>query len=147
MWVGSPVTADTTLTGDGALSMFSQLQQGSASANAVVTLCIALYDIPPTNNVVGSLADILLSGFQPSVIGGATYTPATDPSTGTNWPTAGPTQTSFTFRFLSSPTSVYVVPVGHRLGIRVWVNVNVNAAVNLLYDNPNYPSFVELNSQ
>jgi prepilin-type N-terminal cleavage/methylation domain-containing protein len=147
MWVASPVTADTTLTGDGALTMFSQMANGAANASAVVTFCIELYDIPPTNGVAGSLADILLTGSQPKPIGvSAAYIPPSDPSTGGNWPT-GPTQTSFEFRVLTSPTAVYVLPAGHRLGIAVWVKVNVNAAVDLIYDNPNFPAELLVNAQ
>jgi hypothetical protein len=146
MWVTSPVTADTTMTGDGALTMFSQIANGAANANAVVSFCIELYDIPPTNGVAGSLLDILLPGSQATAMGGAAFIPPTDPTTHGNWPTA-PTQTAFTFRFVSSPTGVYVVPVGHRLGIRIWVKVNVNAAVDLIFDNPNFPASLQLNSQ
>jgi hypothetical protein len=143
MWVSSPVTANTTLTGDAALTMFSQL---AGTASAVVSFCIELYDIPPTNGVLGSLADIFLTGSQPNAIGGAAYVPPTDQTSGSNWPSTS-TQTSFAFHFTSTPTTVYVLPDNHRLGVRVSFKVNVHAALDLLYDNPNYPAGLQVNVQ
>jgi hypothetical protein len=146
MWVSSPLTANMTLTGDGALTAFSQVVNSSANAHALVSFCIELYDIPPTNGVAGSLADILLAGFQPAALGGAAYVPPTDAGTGSNWPSAA-SQTSFGFHFLPSNTASVTVAAGHRLGIRIWVKVNLNAAVDVAYDNPNYPASLQLNSQ
>jgi prepilin-type N-terminal cleavage/methylation domain-containing protein len=138
-WVSSPVTATTTLTGDGGLSMFSQTVGG---ANAVVSFCIEIYDVPPSGQP-GSLADIL--AWSPVALGGAGYVAPTDPATGGNWPTS-PSNASFIFNFRGSGGSVSIAP-GHRIGVRIWVKVNLNTAIDLLYDHSLYPSQVQLNTQ
>jgi prepilin-type N-terminal cleavage/methylation domain-containing protein len=139
-WVSSPIQVTTTLTGAAALNMYSQMVGG---ANALVSFCIELYRIP--NEGVAGLPDLLLAALNPVALGGAGYVAATDPSTGGNWPTAA-TQTSFAFNFTSSGTTVTLNP-GDRLGVRIWVKVNLNAAVDLLYDNPVYPAALQLNVQ
>jgi prepilin-type N-terminal cleavage/methylation domain-containing protein len=140
LWVSAPLSASMTLTGDGALTMFSQTLGG---ASAVVSFCVEIYDVPPTNGVAGSLADILFT--QPVALGGAAYVPETNPSTGANWP-GSPTQTSFTFNYRGSQGTVSVA-AGHRLGVRIWMKANVNTAIDLLYDHPQYPASLQLNSQ
>jgi hypothetical protein len=137
-WVSSPLTASMTLTGDGGLSMFTQTVGG---ANALVSFCIELYDVPPSGSP-GSLADLL--AWPPVALGGAGYVPATNPQTGGNWPTSA-TQLSYIFNFRGSNGSV-TLAAGHRLGIRVWAKASVNAAVDLLFDNPADPSQVQLNT-
>jgi prepilin-type N-terminal cleavage/methylation domain-containing protein len=138
-WVSSPVTATTTLTGDAGLSMFTQSVGG---VNAIVSFCIEIYDIPPAGGSSG-LGDIL--AFPPVALGGAGYVAPTDPATGGNWPTT-PTNASFIFNFRGSGGTVSIA-AGHRLGVRIWVKVNLNAAIDLLYDHPLYPSQVQLNTQ
>jgi hypothetical protein len=139
-WVSSPVQVTTTLTGAAALNMYSQTLGG---VNALVSFCIELYRIP-SEGVTG-LPDLLLASLSPVALGGAGYVAATNPSTGGNWPTT-PTQTSFAFNFTSSGTTVTLSP-GDRLGVRLWVKVNLKAAVDLLYDNPVYPAALQLNVQ
>jgi type II secretory pathway pseudopilin PulG len=139
-WVSSPVTASTTLTGDGGISLFSQTV---GSAQAVVSFCIEIYDIPPSNGTSGSLTDIL--AWPPVALGGAGYVGATDPATGGNWPTSA-TQISYIFNFRGSNGTVSIAP-GHRLGVRLWFKANLNTALALLYDNPLYPSQLQLNTQ
>jgi Tfp pilus assembly protein PilV len=138
-WVSSPVTATTTLTGDGGLSMWTQT---AGAVNAVVTFCIAIYDVPPSGGSAGSLQNIL--SWPPTYLGAALYKPPTDPGTGGNWPT-GSTATSFIFNFRGSNGSVAIAP-GHRLGVRIWANVSGNVSIGVLYDNPLYPAQLELNS-
>jgi len=137
-----PTAAATTLTGDGALTMFSQT---AAGAEALVSFCVALYDIPPSNRVAGSLQDIRIPGSQPIVLGGAAYVPPTHPSTGGDWPTSA-TQTSFTFRFIPANTTASLA-AGDRVAIRIYVKVNLNVPIDLVYDNPDYPASLQLNSQ
>jgi prepilin-type N-terminal cleavage/methylation domain-containing protein len=139
-WVSSPVQVTTTFTGAGALNMYSQAVGG---ANALVSFCIELYRIP--NEGVAGLPDLLLASLSPVALGGAAYVAATDPSTGGNWPSS-PTQTSFAFNFTSNGTTVTLNP-GDRLGVRIWVKVNLNVAINLIYDNPVYPAALQLNVQ
>ena len=139
-WVSSPVTATTTLTGDGGISLFSQTV---GSAQAVVSFCLEIYDIPPSGGSAGPLADIL--AWPPVALGGAGYVAQTDPSTGGNWPTS-PNQISYIFNFRGSGGTVSIAP-GHRLGVRLWFRANVNAALALLYDNPQYPTQLQINTQ
>jgi hypothetical protein len=132
-WVSSPVTATTTLTGDGGISMFTQTLN---SAQAAVSFCIEIYDVPPSGSA-GSLADLL--AWPPVDLGGAGYVAAS------TWPTAA-SQVSFIFNFRGSNGTVSLAP-GHRLGVRIWMKANLNAAIDLLYDNPLYPAQVQLNTQ
>jgi hypothetical protein len=139
-WVTSPVTATTTLTGDGGISLFSQTVGG---AQAVVSFCVEIYDIPPSGGTVGSLADIL--AWPPVALGGAGYVGETDPGTGGNWPTSA-NQISYIFNFRGSSGDVSIAP-GHRLGVRIWFKANLNTALDLLYDNPLYPTQLQLNTE
>lgn len=138
MWVSSPVTATTTLTGDGGVSLFTQTLN---SVQALVSFCIEIYDIPPSGSA-GSLADLL--AWPPVDLGGAAYVPPTG-SSGGNWPTSA-SQASFIFNFRGSKGSVSIA-AGHRLGIRIWAKVNANVPIAVIYDNPLYPAEVQLNSQ
>jgi len=136
-WVASPLTASTTLTGDGALTMFSQTAGG---VPAVVSFCIEIYDVPPSGAAT-TLTDIF--AWPPVVVGGAAYVGATDPSTGGNWPTAA-SQLSFVFNYSQQPVTI---AAGHRVGVRIWFKENSNTAIDLIYDNPNYAAQLQLNSQ
>jgi prepilin-type N-terminal cleavage/methylation domain-containing protein len=139
-WVSSPVTATTTLTGDAGISLYSQTV---GSASAVVSFCLEIYDIPPSNGSAGSLLNIL--AWPPVSLGGAGYVGATDPATASNWPTSA-TQVSYIFNFRGSSGTVSIAP-GHRLGVRLWFKANLNTALDLLYDNPSYPTQLQLNTQ
>ncbi len=138
MWVSSPVTATTTLTGEGGLSMFTQTLN---SVQAIVSFCIEVYDVPPSGSS-GSLIDLL--AWPPVDLGGAGYVAETG-SGGGNWPTS-PTQISYIFNFRGSQGAVSIA-AGHRLGVRIWVKANANVPIDLLYDNPLYPAQVQLNTQ
>ena len=138
-FVTAPLTASLTLTGDGGISAYTQTLGG---ANAVVSFCIEIYDVPPSGSA-GSLGDIL--AWPPVALGGAGYVPLTDPSTGGNWPTS-PADVSYVFNFRGSSGSVSIA-AGHRIGVRIWMKANINNAIDLLYDNPSYPSEIQLNSQ
>lgn len=138
LWVSSPVTATTTLTGEGGVSMFTQTLN---SVQALVSFCIEIYDVPPSGSP-GSLANLLV--FPPVALGGAGYVADTG-SGGGNWPT-NPTQVSYIFNFRGSGGTVSLAP-GHRLGVRIWVKVNANLPIDVLYDNPLYPAQVQLNTQ
>lgn len=138
-WVSSPVTVSETLTGDAGISMFTQTLGG---AQAVISYCIEIYDVPPDGSP-GSLMDIL--AWPPVALGGAGYVAATDPSTGGNWPT-GTSGVSFIFNFRGSNGAVTIAP-GHRIGVRVWIKANLNTAIDLIYDHPQFPAQVQLNTQ
>jgi type II secretory pathway pseudopilin PulG len=139
-WVSSPVTATTTFTGDGGISLFSQTL---GNTQAVVSFCLEIYDIPPSNGTAGSLFDIL--AWPPVALGGAGYVAETDPNTGGNWPTSA-NQVSYIFNFRGSNGAISIAP-GHRIGVRLWFKANVNAALDLVYDNPLYPTQLQLNTQ
>ncbi len=137
MWLSAPVATNTTLTGAGGINLFTETQNAT---DAVVTFCIEIYSVPPSDGVAGSVADIL--GWPPTALGGAAYVAPTDPATGANWPTS-PSNVAFTFNFASSGVTV---AAGNRIGVRVWMLANVNTAIALIYDNPLYPSSIQLNS-
>ncbi len=138
MWVTPTVTTATALTGAGALNLFTETQSG---VSAVVTLCLELYEIPPSSGIAGSLANLF--AFPPVAIGGAAYVPPTNPSTGSNWPTS-PSNVDFEFTFASAGVTV---PSGDRVGLRIWMVAETNTNIALLYDSQTYPSEVQLNSQ
>jgi hypothetical protein len=128
-----------TLTGAGGLTIFTQTLQSTAQ---VVSLCVQVYDVPPSGSA-GSLADI--EAWRPVSLGGAAYVPPTSPTTGSNWPQAE-SELSFVFNFRGSNGAV-TVPTGDRIGFRVWIASTVNSAIDVIYDNPNYPAQLQLNSQ
>jgi hypothetical protein len=136
-WVTPPLTSAMALTGAAGLTIWTQTAGG---ANAIVTYCAAIYDVPPSGGTAGSLANIL--SWPPTYLGAGAYTPPTDTSTGTNWPASG-TEASFAFTFASSSVTV---PTGHRIGLRVWASDSANVGVATLYDNPLSPSQLQVNS-
>jgi type IV pilus assembly protein PilV len=147
-WVTPTLPAPMVLTGDGGLTLFTKTLNGAAET---VSLCVEIYDVPPSGSA-GSLADIEAVGtgtpppsWQPVNLGGAAYVPPVDPTSGSNWPLAA-TQLSFVFNFRGSNGAV-TVPAGDRIGMRVWMKANVNNPIDLIYDNPNYLSQLQLNSQ
>lgn len=139
LWATAPLTSALTLSGYGGLTVFSQTLGGAAG---LVSFCVEIYDIPPSGSS-GSLKDIL--AWVPVDLGGGALVNQTDPSSGSNWPEAVQ-QVSFDFNFRGSGGSV-TVPAGDRIGARVWMKSSVNTPIGLLYDNPNYPAQLQLNSQ
>jgi hypothetical protein len=111
--------------------------QTVGSVSASVLFCIALYDVPPSGGVAGSLANLL--SWPPVYLGAAAYSPPG------GWPT-DTTQTAFSFNFRGSQGVVSIAP-GHRLGVRIWIKDSVGAAIAVLYDHPTYPAQLELNTQ
>lgn len=142
LWVSPPLSGALTLTGNGGMNLYSQTQSGTP---AVVTLCLAVYDVPPSGGVSGSLSDILAAGSQPVLLGFVAYVPPTDPATGSNWPTSA-SNFAFSFDFLA-PGTTAKVDTGHRIGVRLWDAVSSNTNIALIYDNPSDPSEIQLNSQ
>jgi prepilin-type N-terminal cleavage/methylation domain-containing protein len=136
-WVSSPLGTDTTFTGAGGISLFTQTVNSTTAG--LVTFCIEIYDVPPSGSA-STLTDIL--AWPPVAIGGAAYVAATDPSTGSNWPSSA-SQISFTFNYSQSAVTI---AAGHRVGVRVWFKENLGTSIDLIYDNPNYVSQVQLNS-
>lgn len=39
------------------------------------------------------------------------------------------------------------IAAGHRIGVRVWMVANANVPIALIYDNPLYPSEIQLNGE
>jgi prepilin-type N-terminal cleavage/methylation domain-containing protein len=139
LWATAPLASSLSLTGYGGLTVFSQTLGG---APELVSFCVEIYDIPPSGSA-GSLSDIL--AWPPQDLGGAALVQATSPSTGGNWPEAV-NEVSFNFNFRGSNGAV-TIPAGDRIGVRIWMKANVNTPIAVLYDNPNYPSQIQLNSQ
>jgi|GEM_PF-5177386 len=136
-WVTNPLSSSKTLTGAGGISLFTQTL---GSAAATVSFCAEIYDVPPSGTA-SSLAD--LDAYPPVALGGGAYVPPTDPSTGSNWPLSLG-ETSFVFTFSNQPVTV---PAGDRIGLRVWMKATQDTPIDVVYDNPNYPSQLELNTQ
>jgi len=125
MWVTPPVGQATTLTGAGALTLYSQTLGG---VDASVTLCLALYDVP------GSIANLVAT--PPTELGRASYGL-------TAWPSApAPVSFSFDFRGGSGPVTV---GAGHRIGLRLWPAGASGADIAAIYDHPSYSSSLQLN--
>ena len=127
LWVSAPLTANTTFTGDGGMSIYTQTAN---SASTGVTLCVAVYDVP------SSIANLVSS--PPTELGGVAYTASP-------WPTVL-SPLSFHFDFLAIGATATIAS-GHRLGIRVWVASSGGNDLALAYDNPSYSSQIELNTQ
>jgi prepilin-type N-terminal cleavage/methylation domain-containing protein len=139
MWVSPALSSSMTLTGAGGLTIYTQTLDNAAQ-NPVVSLCVQIYDVPPSGSA-GSLADLI--AYPPVAVGGAGYVGPTDPATHGNWPAAA-SQISFAFTFAQQ---AYTVPSGDRIGLRIWDKTNPSMPVDVIYDSPNYPSQLQLNSQ
>ena len=136
-WVSPPLAASMTLTGQGGLSLYTQMND---NASAVISFCIEIYDVPPSGSP-GSLSDLL--AWPPIALGGSGYVAATDPSTGSNWPSTI-SQLGYAFTFSNSAVTI---PAGDRIGVRVWIEATANASISLMYDDYAYPTAIQLNSQ
>jgi hypothetical protein len=137
-WVSSPLSTGTNFTGAGGISMFTQTVNSTTSG--LVTFCVEIYDVPPSGSAQ-TLTDIL--AWPPVAVGGAGYVAATDPSTGGNWPSSS-SQLSFVFNYSQQPVAI---AAGHRVGVRLWFKENLSTSIDLIYDNPNYPAQLQLNSK
>ncbi|MCW2966385.1 MAG: hypothetical protein JWM71_157, partial [Solirubrobacteraceae bacterium] len=124
-WATPPLSAPMVLTGSGGMTLNSQT---AAGVTAGVTLCLGLYDAASITNLIAT---------PPVRVGVVAYTVA-------QWPTA-PTPVSFSFDFLTGST--YAVALGHRLLARLWVAPTSGADIATIYDHPDYPSVLQLNSQ
>jgi hypothetical protein len=143
-WVTPKLSSAATLTGSGGLTIYTQTVNPGGTAPSpppVVTFCVEIYDVPNETSVLGSLADIL--AWPPVPKGGASYVATTQPSGG-NWPTQV-TQTSFLFTFSAQTVTI---PQNDRIGLRVWEYSEPGPAapIDLIYDNPTYPSQLQLNT-
>lgn len=125
MWVTAPLTQATALTGAGGMTLHTQTAGG---VSASVTLCVAIY-------AMGANIANLVS-LPPTRLGVVAYAVA-------EWPPA-PTPLSFSFDFVTGGT--ISVASGQRIGVRVWVAASSGADLVLLYDHPEYPSVLQLNS-
>jgi prepilin-type N-terminal cleavage/methylation domain-containing protein len=112
LWVTPALSAETKLTGYGGMSLYTQTLN---NVSAVVTLCVAVYDVSSITNMVKT---------KPTKLGYASYTPAT-------WPTTM-TELSFEFKFLSSGT--VTLAKEHRVGVRIWPAASSASAIAIAYD-------------
>jgi hypothetical protein len=127
LWVSAPLATSTTFTGGGGMTIYSQTANNATTS---ATFCIAIYDVP------NSLTNLVAT--PPTELGAVSYS---SPS----WSTVL-SPLSLPFSFLASGSTV-TVAAGHRVGVRVWVTSSGGADIAIAYDNPNYPSQVELNAQ
>src|SRR5947209_4467832 len=81
--------------------------------------------------------------WPPVALGGAAYVGELNPSTSSNWPSSAD-QVSFTFNYSQQAVTI---AAGHRLGVRIWFKENASTSIDVLYDNANYPTQLQLNSE
>lgn len=127
MWVSSPVSTNTTFSGDGGLSLFTQTL---ASVAATVNFCIQIYD------VANSVANLIAT--PPTALGGASYASS-------NWPQTL-TSLAFIFNFRGAAGPV-TIAANHRIGIRIWIAATSTADIAAVYSHPLYQSQIQLNTQ
>lgn len=125
-WTTAQQSSSVTLTGSGGTTLYSKTANGQAAS---VTLCLAVYDVPPSSY-------LNLITLPPIRLGVVAYTLA-------QWPTVL-TPISFTFNFLGSGTAV--LPTGDRIGIRVWVAAG-GVPIQLAYDGASVDSQFQLVKQ
>jgi hypothetical protein len=125
MWVTAPLAAPMTVTGDASLSLSTATFNG---VSAEVTLCIRFYNVPAsiTNLVTNS----------PTAIGTGSHTQTTWPQTAT--------AVGFSMDFRGTSGN-YTIPMGNRLGVRIWAAASAGADVAAIYDHPLHPAFVQIN--
>jgi hypothetical protein len=135
---GTPSTSDNTkggfwatpqvpsrvLNGKGGATLYTHTVDNMTASG---TVCIAVYDVPP------SILNLI--ALPPTELGRVSYSLS-------NWPKQ-PTQISFPFTYR---TSNYTVPANHRIGVRIWVSSASGSDLVIVYDHPSYPTYVELNS-
>jgi prepilin-type N-terminal cleavage/methylation domain-containing protein len=125
-WTTPPQTTALTLNGNGGMTLNTQTVGG---VQASITLCVAIYDVSP-------LSFLSLITIPPIKLGVVAYTLA-------QWPTTS-TPVSFNFNFLGSGTAV--IPLGDRIGVRIWVAGGVTP-IQAQYDGVSADSVVQLTSQ
>jgi hypothetical protein len=138
MWASPTLSSPMTLTGAAGLTVYTQTLQG-ATQNPLVSFCAELYDVPPSG-APGSLADLV--AYPPVPLGGGSFIAPAN-TNGGNWPAAA-TQVSFAFTFSQQAVTVRA---GDRLGLRIWEESNPSVPIAVIYDNPNYPAQLQVNSQ
>jgi len=126
-WVTPGLAADTTLTGDGGMTLYAQSSSGVAAS---ATICVGIYVVP------ASLLGLIT--LPPISLGVVRYVAAALPGV--------PTPVSFNFNFLAGGAAKLVV-AGNRIGVRVWVEASAATDVTLIYDHPQSASQLQLNSQ
>ncbi|GAC1438157.1 MAG: hypothetical protein NVSMB51_13550 [Solirubrobacteraceae bacterium] len=125
-WVTPALGTATTLTGAGGTTLYTQTTSGVAAS---VTICVGIYLVP-------NLLDLIST--PPVKLGVAAYTSAA-------WPGV-PTPVSFGFNYLAAATT-QLVAAGTRIGVRVWVAASSSSDVTLIYDNAQFASQIQLNTQ
>jgi Tfp pilus assembly protein PilV len=124
LWVTTPLSAETKLTGVGALSIYTQTLGGTATA---VTLCLGIYDVP------NSLTNLVKS--PPTLIGYSEYAPDAWPQSLTNL--------SFLFEKLTGASSL-TIKGEHRIGLRLWT---ATGDIAVAYDTLAQRSTLQLNTE
>jgi Tfp pilus assembly protein PilV len=144
MWVTPPFEAQTTLTGSGGLSIYSQTLGGVLGH---VTLCVALYRIP--NDIEDLWAE---SKTTPTRLGWTSYTP----DASADWPSSLQ-EIAFTFeptgaRQLTEPNGTVIgatgneavkLAAGERIGLRIWPATTSEDAISVVYGSGGHLATVE----
>jgi hypothetical protein len=127
VWVTNQLSTNTVLTGDGGMTVYTQTANSFA---ATVTLCVAIYNYPP------SILNLLQ--LPPLRLGVVAYTSVVTPTV--------PTPLSFTFNFLGAGVTKTMV-AGDRIGVRVWIAASAATDAAIIYDDPKFASVLQLNTQ
>lgn len=129
-WVSPTVSSNTKLTGNAIADLYMQTADGNSHAG---TVCVSVWDVPGTLKADGSIngADSQIGTTQSATLN-PFYTSYDD--------------LSFTFNFLGAGATYYPITPGRRVGIKITVNDGGPAYsdLNLMYDHPDYPSAVGL---
>jgi hypothetical protein len=135
-WVTDPVAANFTLTGNVTLEIYTRTLNDALYTG---TLCAYLYKRHEAGSPVVA-TDTLLT----NKVGGAGYWTYTPQGNGF-WPRNAWTKVRLTMTFNGAP---YTIPAGDRLGLALSVERgNTPAdAIPVMYDHPNYPSRIEVDT-
>ncbi|HEY2335391.1 MAG TPA: hypothetical protein VGH58_10340 [Solirubrobacterales bacterium] len=137
-WVTDPFTAPFKMSGKATLEFYTRTLNESSSHG---TLCVYLFDRHETGSGESTVAKDALLNSAETGLGYWTYTPQGNGF----WPRSAWTKVRLTMEFPSAP---YTVPAGDRLGVALSVEPgNTDAeAIPIMYDHPNYPTRIEVNT-
>jgi type II secretory pathway pseudopilin PulG len=134
-WVTDPMRSAFTLTGKITLEFYTRTIN---EAKQKGTLCVYLYKRHETGSPPVAEDSLLLNSNGNT--GYWTYTPPANE----NWPSSEWGRVRLTMSFNSPP---YTIPAGDRLGVAFSFDPkNTPAAVQIMYDHPQYPTRIEVDT-
>jgi hypothetical protein len=126
-WVTAPLSAATTLNGQGGVTLYLQSANGVAAS---ATICLALWAYP------NSLAN--LTSTPPTEITALSQAISSLPTS--------PSPVSFTFDFSGVSSSQRTLAANQRIGVEIWLASSSGANAAIAYDEADYSSEIQLNT-